>query len=80
MVLSSKLQKMIQIAIPDEQASAELIADLQAEASGPAAHVAPVATANATDLASAEALANANKVAINAIIASLIASGAMSAS
>lgn len=31
----------------------------------------PVATANATDLATAQALANANKVAINAIIAAL---------
>lgn len=33
--------------------------------------LAPVATADATDLASAQALANANKVAINAIIAAL---------
>lgn len=31
----------------------------------------PVSTANATDLATAQALANANKVAINAIIAAL---------
>lgn len=46
----------------------------------PAAHVAPVAVVNATDLATAEALANANKAAINALIAALIASGAMAAS
>lgn len=44
-----------------------------------AAHVAPVTTANATDLTTAEALANANKVAINALIASLITAGLMSA-
>lgn len=31
----------------------------------------PVSTANATDLPTAQALANANKVAINAIIAAL---------
>lgn len=34
-------------------------------------HVAPVTTVNATDLASAEALANANKTTINALITSL---------
>lgn len=45
-----------------------------------AAHVAPVATAAATDLASAEALANQNKATINAVIASLIASGLMASS
>jgi len=42
--------------------------------SGVAAAVAaltPVTTANATDLPTAQALANANKVAINAIIAAL---------
>jgi hypothetical protein len=33
--------------------------------------VAPVSTANATDLASAEALANALKVTVNALIAAL---------
>lgn len=33
--------------------------------------LAPVTTANATDLPTAQALANANKVAINAIIAAL---------
>lgn len=37
----------------------------------PGTHVAQVTTANATDLASAEALANANKTAINALIVSL---------
>jgi hypothetical protein len=46
----------------------------------PAAHVAPVTTANATDLPTAQALANANKVAINAVIAALIAADLMAAS
>ena len=45
-----------------------------------AAHVAPIATADATDLATAEALANANKAKINALIAALIAAGLMAAS
>lgn len=45
-----------------------------------AAHVAPVTAATAVDLASAEALANANKTTINSLVASLIASGQMAAS
>jgi hypothetical protein len=77
-MLSAKLTKMIQIAIPDKTASAELIADLNAElALSPAADVAAVSAPNATDLASAETLANANKVAINAILANLKAAGLM---
>lgn len=74
MSASKKLQALIKVAIPDKAAAAELIAD----SSGVAAHVANVATADATDLASAEALANANKVAINAILAALQAAGLMS--
>lgn len=78
--LSARLQKLIRLALPIKSEANALIAELQAGQTSQAAFVAPVATANATDLASAEALANANKVAINAVIASLIASGAMSAS
>lgn len=44
----------------------------------PLAKIAAIATADATDLASAEALANANKAKINAILASLTAAGLMS--
>ena len=42
-----------------------------AASSAAIAALAPVTTANATDLPTAQALANANKVAINAIIAAL---------
>ena len=77
-MLSSKLQEMIEIAIPDRKASAELIAALNAaEGLSPAADVASVSTANATDLASAEALANQLKTTVNAILAALKASGQM---
>lgn len=42
-----------------------------AEQAAAIAALTPVTTANATDLPTAQALANANKVAINAIIAAL---------
>lgn len=42
-------------------------------------HVAPVTTANATDLTTAEALANANKTTLNALIASLQTAGFLAA-
>lgn len=46
---------------------------------GPQAAIADIATADATDLASAEALANANKAKINAILAALRAAGIIAA-
>jgi hypothetical protein len=73
MAMSKKLQAMIKIAIPDKAAAAEMIAD-----AGVAAHVANVVVADATDLATAIALANANKVTINAILAAMQAAGQMS--
>lgn len=79
-MLSQSLQDRIHVAIANQDDADELIAAINADSPTPAAHVAPVSAANATDLASAETLANANKTAINAVIASLIASGAMSAS
>lgn len=86
MTLSSKLQKMIKIAIPDSSASAEFIAALEAELSTAAADVAAVAQADAAtqtvsyvqaDVQSIADLANANKVAINDILSSLKAAGLM---
>lgn len=44
-------------------------------AEGPQAAIADIATADATDLATAQALANANKAKINAILAALRAAG-----
>jgi predicted RecA/RadA family phage recombinase len=52
---------------------------LRQAGAGIAANVAVIATANASDLATAEALANANKTAINALITSLVDAGLMDA-
>lgn len=77
-MLSQRTQDLITNAIADEAGAAELIAAINAsEGFTEAADVAAVSTANATDLASAEALANANKTAINAILSSLKAAGIM---
>ena len=55
-----------------ESIKAGLLGGVTSDASKAAiAALTPVATANATDLPTAQALANANKVAINAIIAAL---------
>jgi hypothetical protein len=81
MALSTKLQKLMRIALPSAQAKEanELIAAVNAAAPvTPAADVPAVSVANATDLPSAEALANANKAAINAILVALKAAGLMS--
>ena len=79
-MLSQSLQDRIRVAIANQDDADELIAAINADSPTPAAHVAPVAAPNATDLASAETLANANKAAINSIIANMIAAGSMSAS
>jgi hypothetical protein len=86
-MLSTNAQNALEIACPQNHGSAvggpgtdgeEIAAAIMAaQALSPAAAVAPVSAANAVDLPSAEALANANKVAINAIIAALIAAGLM---
>lgn len=77
-MLSEKLQDMIMIAIPEADAAQELINALNASSVTPAADVAAVSAPNATDLASAETLANANKTAINAILSALKTAGLMS--
>ena len=48
-----------------------------AEATEPAANVALITTPDATDLTTAQALANANKAKINAVIQALVAAGLM---
>ncbi len=82
MALSQHAKNVLIVAMASRSAAGEISAAIDAASAFDvqAAHVAPVATANATDLATAEALANANKVAINALIASLIAAGLMAAS
>lgn len=54
-----------------------VVIDLPSGSGGVAANVAAVTTANATDLATAEALANQLKTTVNAIIAALQAAGLM---
>lgn len=46
----------------------------------PGTHIAQIATANATDLASAEALANALKVSVNTLLTELQTAGILAAS
>lgn len=77
-MLSKKTQDIVIVALANRVAGKEVSAAINAALPAvPAAHVANVTTANATDLASAIALANANKVTTNAILAALQAAGLM---
>jgi len=77
MALSTKARKRFETAMARRAEAEEILNAIDAGGNTPAAHVANVTTANAIDLASAEALANANKVTINAILAALQAAGLM---
>lgn len=79
MALSALARNYLTVALANKKISKE-VADAIDSASNlhAAAHVANVTAVDATDLASAEALANANKVTINAILAALQAAGLMS--
>jgi hypothetical protein len=77
MALSAKLKSRIRAAITNKVDADEMIAAIESGANPKAAHVANVVAADATDLASAEALANANKVTTNAILAALQAANLM---
>lgn len=74
MALSKNAREVLVVALANKKLATE-VAD---RADRQAANVPAITTANATDLASAEALANANKAAVNAIIAALQAAGLMS--
>lgn len=78
MALSDKLKKRIRSAITNKVDADEMIAAIESGANPKAANVPAVATANATDLASAEALANQLKTTVNAVIAALQAANLMS--
>ncbi|WP_136419966.1 capsid cement protein [Herbaspirillum sp. ST 5-3] len=69
------------IAAANPSATGEVILNCCAPSTleGPQAAIADIATADATDLASAEALANENKAKINAILAALRAAGIVAA-
>lgn len=78
MSLSKDAKYILEVAMANSKAADEISAAIDAAApKAAAAHVANVTVADATDLPSAEALANANKAAINAILASLQAAGLM---
>lgn len=76
-MLSEKLKARIRVAITNKDQAEELIAAINAGGNPVATHVTNVTTADATDLASAEALANANKAKINEILAAMQAAGQM---
>lgn len=77
MALSEKLKARVRSAITNKTDADALIAAIESGANTQAAHVANVTTVNATDLATAEALANANKAKINEILAAMQAAGQM---
>lgn len=79
MSLSQEARDRLVIALTSRSKGNEVADAIDAlHVAAPAAHVANVTTANATDLATAEALANANKAKINQILAALQAAGLMS--
>lgn len=77
MALSAKLKSRIRSAITNKVDADEMIAAIESGANPKASHVANIVTADATDLASAEALSNANKAKINEILAALQAASLM---
>lgn len=77
MALSTRTKTYLAIALADQTASAEVAAAVGSALSSQAADVAAITTANATDLTTAEALANQTKTTVNAILAALKAAGIM---
>lgn len=74
-MLSEKLKGRIRVAITQKDQAEELIAAINAGSNSQAAAVADVSTANGSDPATTQALANANKAKINELLASLRAAG-----
>lgn len=77
MSLSLKARAVLISGLANKSVGKEVADAIDSGAAVIAANVPAVAVANASDLPTAIALANANKVAINAIIASLQAAGLM---
>lgn len=75
MAFSSNLKQRLTVSLADPAAETELEAAVVALEARVAANVAAVATADASDLATAITLANALKVSLNAEIAALKAAG-----
>jgi hypothetical protein len=77
MALSLKARAVLVSGLANKSVGKEVADAIDSGAAVQAANVPAVAVANASDLASAIALANANKAAINAVIAALQAAGLM---
>ena len=80
MALSQRTKQIIPVGLADKKAALELIAAVDASSAAVAANVTAIATVDATDLATAITLANANKAKINAILVALKAAGLMASS
>jgi hypothetical protein len=78
MALSTKARARLEKALAKRSEAKEIADAIDGNSHPLVAHIAAIATADATDLASSEALANACKAKINALIAALIAAGLMS--
>lgn len=77
MALSQTTKNTIQAGLASKKAGLELSAAVDASTAKVSASVAAIATADASDLATAITLANANKAKINAILVALKAAGLM---
>lgn len=77
MALKQVTKKRVIKALASTSAGNEVVAAIDANTAKVATVIAAIATADATDLASAVALSNANKAKINALIAALKAAGLM---
>jgi hypothetical protein len=77
MSLSLKARAVLISGLANKAVGKEVADAIDSGAAVQAANVAAVAVANASDLPTAIALANANKAAINAVIAALVAAGLM---
>lgn len=77
MALSTKAKEVLIVALANKAVGQEIAGAIDGGSNEQAANVAKVTAPTATDLATAEALANANKAAINAVIDALVAAGLM---
>jgi hypothetical protein len=77
MTLSLKARTVLISSLANKSVGKEIADAIDSNVIVQAASVAAVSAANATDLPTAIALANANKIAINAVIVSLKAAGLM---
>jgi hypothetical protein len=75
MALSDKLKNRIRVSITNKADADALIAAIESGSNPQGAAVADVSTANGSDPATTQALANANKAKINELLASLRAAG-----